>query len=201
MNLLDLSLHIPNFVPEEICDDIIQFYEDAPEERKVYERSYDENHDKNVTKSGLCLTVGNQEPVFSKIHEYTGLGLVEWLQHIHSFGCFEPSSLQSLCSRSHAYRIIKYFDGLYIHDHTDVGTNNLTGMTIRGSCTLNLSSVDDYEGGEFTIFKGKHQIKLGKGDLMVFPADSFWVHGTNPVTNGVRYTINSFLHPDLKDYD
>ena len=33
---------------------------------------------------------------------------------------------------------------------------------------------------------------------MLFPAEPIWIHGTEPITKGTRYSINCFLH-DLKD--
>ena len=33
---------------------------------------------------------------------------------------------------------------------------------------------------------------------MIFPAEPIWIHGTEPITKGVRYSINCFLYP-IKD--
>ena len=199
MQLIDLALHIPNFVPEEICDKVIDFYESQGKNSKFFEQSYNQKAEGNVKSSGLCFEVGAQDGVYDDIHNYSGKGIVKWLEYIDSFGCFEPHTLGILTQCSHKYRIIKYSEGMNIHQHADVG-DGILGKTIRGSCTLNFSDVNDYEGGEFSIFRGRYQVKLGKGDLMIFPADPFWVHGTNPVTIGARYAVNSFLHPDISMY-
>ena len=82
-------------------------------------------------------------------------------------------------------RIIKYEKGESIKDHTDVD------QTIRGSLTINLN--DDYEGGEFRFFGGQVKVTLSTGEAMLFPAEPLWIHGTEPVTKGARYTINCFL--------
>jgi len=29
---------------------------------------------------------------------------------------------------------------------------------------------------------------------MLFPAEPIWIHGTEPITKGIRYSINCFLH-------
>jgi len=200
MQLIDLALHIPNFVPTEICDKVIDFYESQSNDFKFFEQSYTQEKDANIWSSGFCCRVTEQDNVYDVIHSYTGKGITKWLEHIDSFGCFEPQTLSGLTGCSHKYRIIKYFDNMNIHQHTDVGIATFVGKVIRGSCTLNFSDVNDYEGGEFSIFRGRYQVKLGKGDLMIFPADAFWVHGTNPVTSGARYAVNSFLHPDISMY-
>lgn len=201
MQLIDLALHIPNFIPSKICDEVINFYESQSNDRKGFEKSYSQGQEQgDVESSGLCLEIDTEDSVYKDIHEYSGKGVVEWLKHINNFGCFEPLTLSSLVRYIHTYRIIKYFDGLNIHQHTDVGNVSLHSKVIRGSCTLNFSDTSDYEGGEFSFFRGRYQVKLGKGDLMIFPADAFWVHGTNPVTGGARYAVNSFLHPDISMY-
>lgn len=82
-------------------------------------------------------------------------------------------------------RILKYSVGDSIIDHLDVD------QTIRASCTLNLN--EEYEGGEFTFFSGKHIETFKTGDGMIFPAEPIWIHGTKPVLSGTRYAINCFL--------
>ena len=82
-------------------------------------------------------------------------------------------------------RILKYSVGEQIIDHLDVDPY------IRASCTLNLN--EEYTGGEFTFFSGKHIETFKTGDGMIFPAEPIWIHGTKPVLSGTRYAINCFL--------
>jgi len=85
----------------------------------------------------------------------------------------------------HKYRLMKYEKGAWIHPHVDHGDG------IYGSCTINLN--DDYEGGDFAFWGGKHKVKLGIGDVMIWPADYFWVHQVEEITEGTRYSANTFL--------
>ena len=82
-------------------------------------------------------------------------------------------------------RILKYSTGEQIIDHLDMGPFN------RASCTLNLN--EEYIGGEFTFFSGKHIETFKTGDAMIFPTEPIWVHGTKPILSGNRYAINCFL--------
>jgi len=52
---------------------------------------------------------------------------------------------------------------------------------------------DDYEGGEFRFFDGQIKEVFKTGDAMLFPAEPIWIHGTEPITKGTRYSINCFL--------
>jgi hypothetical protein len=89
-----------------------------------------------------------------------------------------------ICKTSNI-RILKYSKGEQIIDHLDIDSS------IRSSCTLNLN--DDYTGGEFTFFSGKHVETFRTGDAMIFPAEPIWIHGTKPILSGSRYAINCFL--------
>ena len=89
-------------------------------------------------------------------------------------------------SRSHNIRILKYEKGHYIKDHCDVDG------TVRASCTLNLN--ENYEGGEFRFFNGQVKNSFKTGDAILFPAEPIWIHGTEPITKGTRYSINGFLY-------
>jgi hypothetical protein len=89
-----------------------------------------------------------------------------------------------ICKTSNI-RILKYNKGEQILDHLDIDLFN------RGSCTLNLN--EDYTGGEFTFFSGKHIETFKTGDAMIFPGEPIWIHGTKPILSGTRYAINCFL--------
>ena len=85
----------------------------------------------------------------------------------------------------HMYRIMRYDKGAWIHPHTDHDPG------VYGSCTINLN--DDYTGGDFSFWHGQHKVKLEKGDAMIWPADYYWVHEVEAITNGTRYSVNCFL--------
>ena len=56
---------------------------------------------------------------------------------------------------------------------------------------------DDYKGGQFYIqtSHNKDYIDVGTGDVLVFP--SFKLHGVEPVTEGVRYSVVSWINGPL----
>jgi adenosine deaminase len=90
-------------------------------------------------------------------------------------------------SKTSHIRILKYSTGEQILDHLDLGLLN------RASCTLNLN--EEYTGGEFSFFSGKHLETFKTGDAMIFPAEPIWIHGTKPIKSGTRYALNCFLKP------
>ena len=80
---------------------------------------------------------------------------------------------------------MKYETGQWIHPHTDHDPH------VYGSCTINLNN--DYEGGVFAFWGGKHKVELKRGDCMIWPADFLWVHEVEEITRGTRYSVNCFL--------
>ena len=78
------------------------------------------------------------------------------------------------------------------------------GFRIRSdlSATLFLAEPDDYDGGELMVEDnyGVHAVKLGAGDLVLYPASS--LHRVEPITRGARvasfFWIQSMVREDAK---
>jgi hypothetical protein len=51
---------------------------------------------------------------------------------------------------------------------------------------------DDYEGGKFIMFD-KEDIKLNKGDILIFPSNFLYPHKVEPVIKGTRYSYVSWV--------
>jgi predicted 2-oxoglutarate/Fe(II)-dependent dioxygenase YbiX len=92
---------------------------------------------------------------------------------------------KSCLKYAHLFRLLRYNVGASIHPHTDWMD------FVHASCTINLN--DSYSGGEFVFFNGQIEYKLGVGDALIFPADCFWVHEVKAITEGSRYSTNTFL--------
>ncbi len=110
--------------------------------------------------------------------------IINYEQYIKSKK-ISPTFNKHFISYSANIRILKYEKGQLIKDHNDVS------MLERASCTLNLN--EDYEGGDFRFFDGQIKDSFKTGDAMIFPAEPIWNHGTEPITKGIRYSINCFL--------
>jgi PKHD-type hydroxylase len=70
------------------------------------------------------------------------------------------------------------------------------------SATLFLTEPDDYDGGELTVDDtyGVHQVKLGAGDMILYPASS--LHRVEAITRGARvssfFWIQSLVRDDAR---
>jgi hypothetical protein len=194
--LTDIKFNIDKLVPLDVCKYFIDIYENN-KKYAVSEKSYKYKKEKFEKDNYECLNLtwlSAENNTFTEplnvAKKYIQIMIANYELHIKKNIC--PSFNSRLISNSDNIRIIKYKKGQYIKDHTDVGYSNISGHAIRASCTLNLN--EDYEGGEFRFFNGRVKYSFKTGDAMLFPAEPIWIHGTEPVTKGARYSINCFLH-------
>jgi PKHD-type hydroxylase len=84
----------------------------------------------------------------------------------------------------------KYETGMDFGTHIDNAIRQVPGVPLRIrtdiSATLFLNAPEDYDGGELLVEDtyGAHAVKLGAGDLILYPATS--LHRVAPVTRGAR---------------
>ena len=121
---------------------------------------------------------------FYMIHETIEQTINDYWDYTDNFGAFHVARRGSMLF-PHRYRLMKYEKGSWIHPHVD------HDIGIYGSCTINLNT--DYKGGTFAFWGGLHKVELGLGDVMIWPADYFWVHEVEEITEGTRYSANCFL--------
>jgi PKHD-type hydroxylase len=99
-----------------------------------------------------------------------------------------------------------YEGGMQFGSHVDGAVRLLpdSGEKIRTdiSATLFLSAPESYDGGELSIEDtyGTHAVKLGAGDLVLYPASS--LHRVAPVTRGKRiaafFWVQSMVRGDTQ---
>jgi predicted 2-oxoglutarate/Fe(II)-dependent dioxygenase YbiX len=90
-------------------------------------------------------------------------------------------------------RFNKYLKNTKMAEHCD-HINSLFEGTRRGIPILSVLGIlnDDYKGGEFIMFED-HEIKLKKGDLLIFPSIFLYPHKVEPVKKGIRYSFISWV--------
>ena len=187
----DLKYRINGLVPLNVCQKIIDIFEKYPE-LSLTEGSYKFKTKKKEEDNFKCLNLSiinnpNEDIQYSlnEAKKYISIMIANYVLYIKSKK-ISPDFSDILIRLTDNIRILKYDVGQYIEDHSDVGG------TIRASCTLNLN--ENYEGGEFRFFDGQIKEVFKTGDAMLFPAEPIWIHGTEPITKGTRYSINCFLH-------
>tara|TARA_R100000664_G_C2689034_1_gene93900 strand:+ start:91 stop:687 length:597 start_codon:yes stop_codon:yes gene_type:complete len=190
--IIDQKYHLKGLINKDICNKLIKFYEDhehmaTPENSYKFNDNLNDNKNEEDNCSFLNISKLRNEKNFDEpyniILKYLKIVLTNYEMYIRSNLC--PTYQNTFMTHTNNIRIIKYGVGKFIKDHSDAWQN------IRGSLTINLN--DNYEGGEFKFFGGLEKVSLSTGEAMLFPAEPLWIHGTEPITKGARYTINCFL--------
>lgn len=195
MELTDLLLHIPNFLSEDECKTLSDEYDKRENDDWRYEACNHAKDGRYVQSTFRSVSLTDTEcQAYKLFYSSTEKIIKKYHEYLHTFNAFHVAFEKALLY-SHEYRLMKYSPGSWIHPHIDMG---ITDPFVFGSCSFNLSQ--DYTGGDFVFFRGKHRIKLGMGDAMIWPADFFWVHEVEEVTSGIRYSANSFLQSLPQDY-
>ena len=97
----------------------------------------------------------------------------------------------------------RYSEGMKFGAHVDgsVRISPHDGRKLRTdvSATLFLTNPDEYDGGELQIEDtyGQHSVKLGAGDMVVYPATS--LHQVAPITRGVRTACFFWVQSLIRD--
>ena len=97
----------------------------------------------------------------------------------------------------------RYEGGESFGAHVDNSIRQIPGTPLRVrtdiSATLFLSAPEDYDGGELVVddVYGAHAVKLGAGDMVVYPASS--LHHVKPVTRGVRLASFFWVQSMVRD--
>lgn len=80
-------------------------------------------------------------------------------------------------------------EGGHYNWHHDIDWNRNDGFDRKLSVTVQLSSSDEYEGGDFTFSEceSPNQQSKEKGTVLIFP--SYLQHKVSPITKGIRRSL------------
>ena len=198
MNLKNIYYQFNSALTERFCDDVIKYGESL---EKMIAITGEQGRDRNIKKNPLSkkeiknlkkkrdsqVVWLKEEWIYKEIHPY-----------IHMAN--EKAGWNYDWNFSEDIQFTRYEKNQYYGWHTDSWNepykenNPRTNGKIRKlSVTCNLSSNDDYSGGqlEFADIKEGKTIKISapasKGGITVFP--SFIWHRVTPVTKGTRYSL------------
>jgi predicted 2-oxoglutarate/Fe(II)-dependent dioxygenase YbiX len=115
--------------------------------------------------------------IYNELKKFTSTINDEYKKNVSGFYFSEKNYFQFL-----------YYDKLmngHYDYHTDHFLQNPRVLTIL----VGLNSTDEYEGGELLVGNQKEGVKLGEGDLVLFPSNFMYPHKVNQVTKGARKVL------------
>ena len=182
-DITKLIHRIPDAIPEDICKRYIDYFEEH-KQKSYYESSTEANILEDQESTFLAYEIQPKTKHFDFVRQITQKAVRSYTDYLDSYGSFHKG-FRRVLRYSHKYRILKYEKNAKIHPHVD-------HMPFTyASIVINLN--EGYTGGEFSFFNQKYDVNLKRGEILLFPADFFWVHEVKPIIEGNRYSINSFL--------
>ncbi len=195
-NLHSQILIAPNFVPEDICDEYIEYIQKQQEtDLSVFDAEATNRTGQlawEVEKETRDTQTVELEPIKEVVHDLMR----------HAVRDFLNPFFETQIKDSEVPQILAYHPGGHYRPHIDGETlfNDGSGTlkwvkNVDRDISLVIYLNDDYEGGEIVFPKQAISIKPRKGLLVAFPSSHHFLHGVNPVVKGDRYAIvNWFSH-------
>ena len=176
---LDVAYVMQKAVSEAFCDKLIEEYSKPEVEKEQPFIGEGRDPEKNIN-----LNIRNVLRLPLPMNQGIGATLTSCALNInHQFWKFDVT-------HSNQTEFLMYdVNGKY-ESHVD--TFHQHGTETRKLTALAILN-DDFEGGKFYIMNGHDKIypPQAKGDIIVFP--SFMLHGVEPVTKGMRYTVVTWM--------
>jgi len=178
-NLSDFILIIPKLAKDELCDIIINEFND-----EEYSEGTLENYvvKKNIRNCEAISLTTNESINKNKI---VRMEIDNQLFSIFSEAIlqYEKKHPNFSIQNDTGYELLRYFTGNFYKEHTDSFKDRPRTLT----CSLMLN--DNYIGGDFSFFNDTINYKLNKGDAILFPSNFMFPHAVKPIVKGVRYSV------------
>ena len=164
-----------NVINDDLCEEIIN--------QKDLEFHSATVQDGKLSKHRNCLTKPLNKKFNTSIHTIVGKVLNNYVSEFEYF----TTGLNTMDTGYDHLLYLGSEKGEYKEhiDHFDLHPRVL-------SCSIILN--DNYDGGDFSFFKGHHLVKKKKGSAIVFPSNFCFPHAVMPVSNGDRHSIITWIH-------
>lgn len=179
--LKDYILVLEDIIPEELCDSILNEYENSNEwlDTMVGGKGHINKEIRNCT----TITMSLNEVIEKNKHVRKILDNKVFECAKKSIEKYNEKFKLARISKDSGYDLLKYEKGGFYTQHVDSFPEML--RTISCSFILN----NDFKGGEFSFFNNKFICPLKKGSAIMFPSNFLFPHSVLPIVKGTRYSI------------
>lgn len=185
MDFKDFIVVVPNAIDNKLCDEIVKTFEKSKEWDNAV-CGPDSAYHPDVRNCNIIDITRPRTPKFNtkkrqkldqKLFEVVSGAVRKYI---------EKYPLLSFINSDEGYQLMRYKVGERVTNHIDVGNRDHRVVT----CSLQIN--DTFEGGEW-IFWGDYKLKVNKGDAVLFPSNFCFDHEVTEITNGIRYSVLTFL--------
>jgi len=185
---LDKYIHVFNdAISSDFCDEIIEEYDDPEDWKPGTINDYEVNDYRKCEVVYLSLdetlerNLKTRKKIDDKLYKIINHLLEQYLKEYDSLGYVQ-------IKEDTGYMLLRYKIGDYVKKHVDTSSEQHRTL----SCSLILN--DNYDGGDFVFFGGKHKVPPKAGSAVVFPSNFCFPHAVTPVTNGDRHAVITWIH-------
>ena len=158
----------PRVISDTIVDDIIKIA------GKTMEASTFNDSKKDIRKSRVAWI--NDKRILNLLYDYVDMAN----RNVFNLHVYKKADIQ----------FTEYLatEGGHYNWHHDIDWNRNDGLDRKLSVTVQLSSANEYEGGDFSFNECESPTQSKeKGTVLIFP--SYLQHKINPVTKGIRRSL------------
>ena len=184
---LDECIYIAEkIIPADLCDAVVQEIERREWTPHTW---YNNEQDTYVSEETMELDIQNAIP---ELHQAIAPFVIEaGKMYNKNYSYQHPSCAERTAQMIYHFckiRFNRYAPGQIMRQHVDhihsIFDGNLKGVPVL-SFILNFN--DDYEGADLFFWEDTI-VKLGKGDIVMFPSNWLYPHGVTEATRGKRYS-------------
>ena len=173
-------------IPADLCDAVIKDIETREWKPHTW---YNDQQDTYVSEETMELDVQSITPELQKtLSQYV---IEAGRQYNQNYSYQHPSCVEKtgqIMNQFCPVRFNRYAPGQIMRQHIDhihsIFDGKLKGIPVL-SFILNFN--DDYEGADLFFWEDTI-VKLGKGDIIMFPSNWLFPHGVTEATKGKRYS-------------
>ena len=174
---------LKNIIPVDLCDSIVQDIETRPwQPHTWYNTMTDTKHSEETMELDVQFTTPKLQKVLG---EYVvKAGKIYNKHYSYTFKHRSGQMMNHFCP----IRFNRYVPGQIMRQHHD-HIHSLFDGEKKGVPVLSfiLNFNDDYEGADLYFWEDT-VVKLGKGDICMFPSNWLYPHGVTEATKGKRYS-------------
>ena len=180
--LKDFVMVQRNLIPKNLCDYII---DDSKKNEWRPHTWYNSQTDTFGSEETKELDVQN---VNDEIQNLLTPFIIQSGANYNAQFAFDDERTRQIMYKFSKVRLNRYSPGQIMRFHQDHISSLFSGEN-RGIPVLSfiLNFNEDYDGGELVLWKD-HPIKLGCGDVLIFPSLFMFPHSVNEVTRNHRYS-------------
>ncbi len=174
---------VQKIIPADLCDAVVQDIETRPWEPHSWYNNVTNNSHSNET---MELDVQGATPEIHKVLSPFVIESGRVYNQKYSYPFADKSG--QIMNTFSPIRFNRYEPGQIMRQHHDHIHSLFDGKT-KGVPVLSfiLNFNDDYEGADLFFWKDT-VVKLGKGDIIMFPSNWLFPHGVTEATKGKRYS-------------